>query len=315
MRRALILAALAVLVRVQPAAAQQVADTAFRFPIAHPAYAPGAGPVVAIDEAHYNFHTATGRYLPFAKLLQRDGYVILPWTGAFTADGLRPVRVLVIANALAERNRVRDDGDADWSLPTPSAFTPEEIAAVRAWVARGGSLLLIADHMPFGGNAAGLAAAFGVRFSNGFATDTLQHEPIRFRRSDGSLPATPIADGRSPAERVDSVATFTGQAFTADSTAQARGLLVFGPGGVTELPDTAWVFHPSTPRRAVAGWFQGAALRAGAGRVALFGEAAMFSAQIAGPDRSPMGMNAPIASHNAQFLLNVMHWLCGLMPE
>jgi hypothetical protein len=293
--------------------AQQVADTAFHPPVAHSAYAPGAGPVVAIDQAHHNFHTASGRYLPFAALLERDGYVVRTWTGPFTRAGLAAVRVLVVANALAERNRVRDSSQ-DWSLPTPSAFTPSEIAAVRAWVRAGGSLLLIADHMPFGGNAADLAAAFGVRFYNGFAEDSTQQGPIVFRRSDGTLPATPIADGRGPDERVDSVATFTGQAFEAEPSARAEGLLVFGPAAVMVLPDTAWVFHRTTPRRPVAGWLQGAALRAGRGRVALFGEAAMFSAQLAGPNRVPMGMNAPVAAQNAQLLLNVMHWLTGLLP-
>jgi hypothetical protein len=305
------------LLRADPLPAQQVADTAFHYPIAHPAYAAGAGPVVAIDQAHYNFHTASGRYLPFARLLGRDGYVVRPWTGPFTSEGLRAVRVLVIANALAERNRIRDTG-ADWSLPTPSAFTPGEIAAVHAWVEDGGSLLLIADHMPFGGNAADLAAAFGVRFSNGFARDTTQGASgpgLVFRRSDGSLPAGPISDGRSPDERVDSVATFTGQAFQVDPAAHAEPLLVFGSGAFVLMPDTAWVFHESTPRRSVAGWLQGAALRVGKGRVAMFGEAAMFTAQLAGPQRTPVGMDAPVAAENAQFLLNVLHWLTGLLQE
>ena len=47
------------------------------------------------------------------------------------------------------------------------------------------------------------------------------------------------------------------------------------------------------------------------GRVAAFGEAAMFSAQLGGPESLPMGMNAPEAGQNAQFLLNVFHWLSG----
>jgi hypothetical protein len=314
MYRFLALLAPTALLLANPLPAQQLADTAFHYAIAHPAYAAGAGPIVAIDEAHYDFHTASGRYLPFARLLERDGYVVRPWTEPFTREGLQRVRVLVIANALAERNRVRD-ATADWSLPTPSAFSAEEIAAVHAWVAGGGSLLLIADHMPFGGNAADLAAAFGVRFTNGFAADTspLGALPLVFRRADGSLPASAIADGRAPDERVDSVATFTGQAFEADSSAHAQGLLVFGPGATMLLPDAAWVFHRSTPRRSIAGWFQGAALRVGAGRAAMFGEAAMFSAQVAGPRRVPAGMNAPIAAGNAQFLLNVLHWLTGLL--
>lgn len=46
--------------------------------------------------------------------------------------------------------------------------------------------------------------------------------------------------------------------------------------------------------------------------VAAFGEAAMFSAQV-GSDREPMGMNDPEADQNYQFVLNVMHWLSGLL--
>jgi hypothetical protein len=59
---------------------------------------------------------------------------------------------------------------------------------------------------------------------------------------------------------------------------------------------------------------QGAVLVYGSGRVAAFGEAAMFSAQVSGQERRPMGMNMPTASENPQFLLNVVHWLTGLLP-
>ena len=48
----------------------------------------------------------------------------------------------------------------------------------------------------------------------------------------------------------------------------------------------------------------------GSGRAAFFGEAAMFSAQLS--DKQPMGMNAPMAEQNFQFVLNVMHWLSGI---
>ena len=50
------------------------------------------------------------------------------------------------------------------------------------------------------------------------------------------------------------------------------------------------------------------------GRVAVFGEAAMFTAQLAGPNAAPMGMNAPIAGQNARFALHVMRWLAGTGP-
>ena len=62
---------------------------------------------------------------------------------------------------------------------------------------------------------------------------------------------------------------------------------------------------------------QGAVLRFGKGRVAVFGEAAMFSAQewITKDERVLMGMNRPDAAQNPQFLLNVMHWLSGSIEE
>ena len=72
--------------------------------------------------------------------------------------------------------------------------------------------------------------------------------------------------------------------------------------------EKAWEFDESTPRVPIEGWLQGAVQDVGRGRAAFFGEAAMFSAQLAGPDRQPMGMNAPDAPHNFQFVLNVMHW-------
>ena len=65
--------ALAILVAAPlPVTAQQRPDLEFRPLIIDPAFEIGTGPVVLIDEAHFNFHTAEGRYKPFAELLRRD---------------------------------------------------------------------------------------------------------------------------------------------------------------------------------------------------------------------------------------------------
>lgn len=297
-----IIACLILVCLVAPASTQQVADSAFAPPTAKPAFARGAGPVVLIDEAHHNFHTASGRYQPFAELLRRDGFRVQGSAAPFSAETLRDARVLVIANALHERNR------EDWTLPTPSAFTASEIAAVRAWVERGGALLLIADHMPMAGAAELLGAAFGIAWHNGFAVLPDAQGPFVFTRDGAQKLAThPITDGRAPVERVTSVATFTGSAFRAGN--DAVPLFTLQPGVVSLAPQKAWEFTAETPRQDVGGWLQGAVLEVGKGRVAVFGEAAMFTAQLAGPQRQPMGMNAPVAAQNAQFLLNVMHWL------
>lgn len=65
------------------AGAQQIADPDFKPHIPAPAYPAGRGPTVAIDEAHGNFHTATGRYKPFADLLASDGYKVVGSSRAF----------------------------------------------------------------------------------------------------------------------------------------------------------------------------------------------------------------------------------------
>lgn len=290
-----------------PLKAQQVADSAFAPPIARPAFAEGAGPVVLVDEGHTNFHTTGGRYYAFAQLLRRDGYVVRGHGGPFTREALAGARVLVIANALHPQNATA------WQLPTPSAFTREEIAAVEVWVRAGGSLFLIADHMPFPGAAAELAAAFGVEFHNGFAVDSMdQGGVMRFARADGALADHPVVRGRGQDERVDSVFTFTGQAFRLTAEGGAP-LLTLARGSKVLLPEVAWQFSPETPRIDAGGMLQGAVLAHGRGRVAIFGEAAMFSAQRAGPQRQPMGMNNPRAPQNVQFLLNLMHWLTGVI--
>jgi hypothetical protein len=85
-----------------------------------------------------------------------------------------------------------------------------------------------------------------------------------------------------------------------------------GPGSIVPLPDVAWRFSPLTPRLRADGMLVGAALTHGRGRVVVFGEAAMLTAQLAGPKRVPVGMNAPEAAHHPRFVLNTVRWLAGV---
>lgn len=287
----------------------QVSDPAFRPEIQNPAYSATEGPVVCLDEGHLNFHTSTGRYLPFAQLLRQDGYVVRGVSQHLSTDSLAGCQVLVIANAISMANQKH------WKLPASPAFSEAEVSSVAQWVRDGRSLLLIADHMPFPGSTADLAAAFGVLFSNGFAADE-SGAPSRltFTTTDGSLQDHPITRGRTPEERVDSVMTFVGQAFRVETGSDVRPLLVLPRGAVLLLPPKAWKFSEKTPILPAAGMLQGAAGEVGKGRVAVFGEAAMFSAQVSGNGK-PMGMNSPDAAQNVQFLLNVLHWLSGILPS
>lgn len=285
------------------ATGQQVPDTGYAPQIKNPAYAAGKGPVVCIDEGHHNFHTRGERYLPFAKLLERDGYVTEGYSGKFEPGRLDRCRILVISNALNELNV------ENWYKPVYPAFTPDETETVRKWVETGGSLFLIADHMPMGGAAAGMAEAFGFGFTDGFAADTARPGPALFCRTDGTLRDNLLTVGRDADEKVDSIYSFTGQAFTIPEDAQS--VLSFNDKYLLLLSDTAWVFNEKTVYKPISGWSQLAYREYGKGKVVMSGEAAMFTAQLAGPQRYQTGMNSPFARNNHRLLLNIIHWLDG----
>lgn len=277
-------------------ARQQAADPDADLSVAKPAYAQGKGPRLAIDGGHNNFHTVDGRFAPFAAVARADGYQVSGLTAPLSAQSLADIDLLVVANPLAAVNV------GNWALPTPGAYTPEEAAAVRAWVEAGGALLLIADHMPFPGGAEPLAKAFGFSFDNGFAQKT-SDGPEFFQRQDGSLLDHPITGG------IDRVQSFTGSSFRAPP--QAQPLMVLRGGWSVVMPQKAWEFDDKTTRHDGEGLLRGAALPVGKGRVVAMGEAAMFTAQVGGPQRRKFGFNAPTAPQNKAFLLNVLHWLSG----
>jgi len=304
-----------------PASAQQVADSSFVSRLENPAFAAGEGPRVAIDGAHHDFHTADGRYWAFARLLRTDGYRVRGLDSRFTAEALQGVDLLVIANALAAENV---DGN-DWVLPVASALDSAEVAAVADWVRGGGALLLIADHMPFPGAVEDLAEAFGVHLMDGFlfAGPDLSEGTFDFAKPGAAVPEgafvagtladRPVTRGTRAEEAVPLVRTFTGEAFRIPPG--ATSLLTLGAPSAVLFPTVAWQFSKLTPNVSAEGLSQGAVLAFGQGRVAVFGEAAMFTAQLAGPARVPIGMNDPAAPYNKQFLLNLVHWLTGGLGE
>lgn len=299
-----------------PLLAQSSRENPWQPNIVSPLYPKGKGPVVVVDEAHFNFHTIDGQYRGFAQTLERDGYVVRPGRAPFSATILRAARILVIVTALSERNRDLPH----WSPPITSAFSADEIDAVQKWVRDGGSLLLIADHLPFAGAMQKLAAAFGIKIIDGYALDRREirgavlDRPFIFTRKadvsrDGSIVDHPITHGRNYTERVDRVMTFMGSAFRADKTVMP--LLVFGKEIRSYQTETFGKLSASTPSVSAAGLMQGAALRYGKGRVVLYSEAGMF-----GVNRQrgvPVGMNRPGAAGNLQLLLNTMHWLDGTL--
>jgi hypothetical protein len=230
-------------------------------------------------------------------------------------------------------------GSAEPKAPSAraSAFRIAECEAVRDWVEKGGSFLLIADHAPFGSAMDSLAVRFGVDMGKGYTVDTRRMDPeignigcIFFTRALGLLGDHAIMRGRDDTERVDRVATFSGQSLTGPRG--STGLLVLSPSSL-DLPFTPDARREATPealRKAdttatvnTAGAvtavdrFQGLAFSFGKGRVVVLGEASMFSSQFSlgldarrrGKDRLRIGLNRPDLDDNQQFALNVVRWL------
>ena len=283
--------------REAPANTGQRADPNFDVRVAKPAYSKN-GPRVLFDEAHNNFHTAGGRYKPFADLIVSDGYRVIPNKEKFSSEVLQRADVLIIANALgAERM-----GSPEASQP---AFTDDESDAVKEWVRRGGSLLLIADHAPMGSANQILGERFGIDMSKKYTVDPENFDTasgnqgfIVYTRESGRLADHPVTKGRNNSERINKVIAFTGQSLKGpvDSVAFMR------------LADSAKdVLAQQTPVSA-AGRAQGIALKFGKGRVIVMGEAGMLTAQVVGAQASPFGMNIP-GIDNRQLVLNMMHWL------
>lgn len=281
--------------------AQQRPDILFNPAIKDPAYPAGKGPVVLIDSAHDNFHTAYHRYFAFARLLTNDGYIIKNGDTVITGELLASCRIYVSSIPTSKQGR--------------SAFSAAEIKLVHEWVKKGGALLLITDHAPDPPAIAELAAAFGIKVHNGWVLnmtpDKFPEEPMIFRRSAKHLGEHPITNGRNPAEMINAVASFTGCAFQAGK--EFSPLLIIPDGKSSWMPVEEGLFESDTPRIQVGGWYQGAAAEYGRGRIAFFGEAAMFTAQRFGRAGNPVGMNRPEAQENPQFLLNVLHWLSGII--
>ena len=311
--RASLVAVLALVFATPSLAQQQMGDPSYRPIIEQPADREG-GPTIQLDAAHGSVQTIDGRYAGFAALVQADGYRIRageqPLDQAGALDG---VDILVISNAIAPR-----DGSS------PDAFTASEIAALDAWVRAGGSLLLAVDHAPYGSANESLGRALGVTMGKGYAfVVSEQGRPV----TNADFPAEALGDhpviaGRSAAERVGRVRTFTGQSLQGPDGAIVLLAMPEGAGEAPDLPtlqmihqrldageDLAVVLtdlsRPALPA-------QGLAFTHGAGRVVVLGEAGMLTAQMVRFDdgREPFRFGLHTTGHDdQQFALNILHWL------
>ena len=265
-------------------------DPDFDVSVRNPAYT-SKHPEVLFDEAHQNFHTATGRYKVFADLITNDGYWVTPNREPLTPEKLAKFNVFVSANAPAKRGA------------SPSAFTEAECKAVEDWVRAGGALLLITDHEPFASGSEELGKRFGVDMSLMTTVDRANETDngLLFSREKNQLGDHAILHGRNTSEQVNRILTFVGQSLK-------------GPPGSAQLLKFSETAQDVARDKKIsaAGRAQGIAFKFGKGRVVVMGEAGDLSAQVYGDPPEKMGMNVP-GCDNRQFALNILHWLSGLI--
>ena len=280
----------------------QRADNDFDITVGTPAFKENK-PIILFDEGHNNFHTTNGLYQPFANLVRNDGYGLKTLANPVTEEALSSSSIYVIANA-------KGKGDLN---DTP-AFTEDETEIIKNWVINGGSLLLIADHFPFGSAVENLANKLGIEFQKGIVQDSTFYDKqsndqsqLEFSKENKLLAENIITDG------VNKVITFTGQSIKCKDSS-CISFLTLSDAAYDMTPNTKVTKDGDDTRvevtydnpQSAKGRSQGVALMLGKGKIVCLGEAAMLTAQK-NRDDSKVGMNHN--PDNKKLTLNIMHWL------
>ena len=263
-----------------------VPDTSFNVAVQNPVCI-NKCQTILFDEAHNNYHTAAGRYKPFANLIANDGFKVLRGTMPFTIQSLEHINVVVIAST--------------------GIINQIEIKVLNKWIHGGGSLLVITDHDNPTSND--LLQSIGIQTPDiNYTADTLHGTfAIRFTKKEMLLGNHPIINGRNNSEKIEVVNSFTGR--TIIGPVGCSVLLPLSPSAVDYMTIEPFLrmIEDMIPVQSMGLRSHGVAFTLGKGKVVALSEAAMLTAQIF-PDGQPVGMNLS-GSDNRQFALNIVRWL------
>lgn len=275
--------------------------------VVDPKFDSTASPIMLFDAGHGNFHSIHTTYKPFATLLENDGIVIREHLGLFTDNTLKDIDLLVIANATES---IQEDS-------TIVTFSDYEIRLLADWVQKGGSLLLIADHDPFGSAASKLASIFGVGMASVWTVDTLRTNPeigkntwLEYTRDNNGLGQHAILNGDSKESTINRIITFTGQSLSFDSkwssilklSNSAQNYYTRDDASIASIESSSYFTVPSQSQMIARDF--------GNGRIVIAGEAAMFTAQVVRvfSKTTHAGFNYQDYD-NKKLVLNTIHWL------
>ena len=286
--------------------------------VSHPAYpkTSGPGPVVGVY-APGSDYTISDRFQGFARLLRADGYDVQSFDAAFIPgcsanlascawfQALLKIDTLVIANRTDPISAEEADLLTGWltgSLGCEGGCSPR-----RLFLSAGHERLPSEPAVDYPTPIGQLGARLGLDWPDGSLNQrTFGLPPPTDASSQGILGPHAIIVGRADGEStpsVEIVGTRSVQIGATGGTAFTRAgagthAVLTLPSGATDAP---------------AGYAQGMALELGAtGRVYVSGDADMHTALIR---RGVGAFGMQRTAHDEQYLLNVMHWLDGLLPD
>jgi hypothetical protein len=297
-------------------------DRSYHPEVSEPAYAETSGPVVGVS-ARDSLYTIDLRFQGFARLLRADGYDVRGFDAAFVPgcsldlpgcawfQALLQIDTLVIANRRDPISAEEAELLVGWltgRLGCESGCPPR-----RLFLSAGHERVASEPVADPAAAVAELAARLELAWSLGSPDPrTFELTPPTDPGSQGHLLPHVILVGRADGESTPSIdvpaagsTTFRLVAPPRRPRAPARPLARTRPRAlaILRLPAGA----PDAP----AGSAQGMALELGSGRVYVSGDADMHTALIRA--EGAFGMHR--TAHNEQYLLNVMHWLDGLLPD
>lgn len=283
---------------------QMLNDSPFNASILNPKYKKQKGPNILIDAGHHNFIVELGLIKPFVDLSTNDGYQPKIDSGVFTSAYLANYQMVLITPAMPFKFGSKKE------VTTEITFTPDELIALKDWVTKGGSLIMLSEHAPIDKSMTPLFNTFGIQLSIGAVVDSVNYDTsikfpnvetiLLFNNSNGLLNSNhPIITGANKNEIVDNIETYTGCALTGE-----------GYTNIFKLSPSAKIRKWNASQPSGGGDSQCLAGNFGKGKVIALGDCNGFTAMYVNTGGKKFSAGMQVEQYDwRQFVLNSLHWL------
>ena len=283
---------------------QMLNDSPFNANVSNPAYKKEKGPKLLIDAGHHNFIVEMGLIKPFVDLSTNDGYQPKIDSGVFTYAYLANYQMVLITPAMPFKFGSKKE------VTTEITFTTDELTALKDWVMKGGSLIMLSEHAPIDKSMTTLFNTFGIQLSIGAVVDSVNYDTsikfpnaetlLLFNRSNGLLNSThPIIKGNNPNELVQNIVTYTGSALSGKSYSN-----------IFKLSPSAKIRKWNASQPSGGGDSQCLAGNFGKGKVVALGDCNGFTAMYVKSGGTKFSAGMQVETYDwRQFVLNTLHWL------